>query len=610
MVWTNDYRSYLQHHGVKGQKWYHRRYQNEDGSLTALGREHYKKRAVFISGSSKTEDESSSHYRKELPKDVKSSINSYIRNNIHINVGDAPGIDRQVQKYLKDKNYKNVTVYGPGKSVRHLEDPEWKTKPVNDPFHKEGSKEWLAKKDIAMAKDSSEGLAVVIDTGASATRNNVSRLMNEGKKVKVYELSTLTKNLDRWMSKDEIQNIQISKTSDDLVKQYDTALQSLYRKQRSISVKATNGIDKINNFDEFYARYKNAVNSDAWQDLQKDITKINRMKNELKHHGVKGQKWGVQNGPPYPLKYEAHSAAEKKHMSKGKAKGIANDIAFRLHEKKEDLDDYLKKHQNDDSQLGRISRVISRMKDETFYDYTISRVEGSGSDLKRSIDSIQKEKTKKRDFDELVDKINPGYPEVGKTSNCAYCTAALEIAHRGYDVVAKSSVGGLYPEEIASLFKGSKMESFGTQKSLKESILKDGEGSSGALFVDLDFGGHAIHYHVKNGDVIITDAQSHDQFKMSPSAFKKQYGSSVHNFDKLRCDNHNIDWKAVKELEAVEPAKEREHKYALNILDSDGRLAKLETKKLYDTYMDAYNAATIKDLLDFKDKRYGKWIVE
>ena len=23
--------------------------------------------------------------------------------------------------------------------------------------------------------------------------------------------------------------------------------------------------------------------------------------NELYHHGVKGQKWGVENGPPYPL---------------------------------------------------------------------------------------------------------------------------------------------------------------------------------------------------------------------------------------------------------------------------------------------------------------------
>lgn len=33
--------TYLAHHGTKGMKWYHRLYQNTDGSLTPLGRAHY-----------------------------------------------------------------------------------------------------------------------------------------------------------------------------------------------------------------------------------------------------------------------------------------------------------------------------------------------------------------------------------------------------------------------------------------------------------------------------------------------------------------------------------------------------------------------------------------
>jgi len=37
----NDFRNYLEHHGVKGQKWYKRQYQNLDGSYTELGRQHY-----------------------------------------------------------------------------------------------------------------------------------------------------------------------------------------------------------------------------------------------------------------------------------------------------------------------------------------------------------------------------------------------------------------------------------------------------------------------------------------------------------------------------------------------------------------------------------------
>ena len=43
MAWmiARDESSYLAHHGIKGQKWGIRRYQNEDGTLTAEGRKHY-----------------------------------------------------------------------------------------------------------------------------------------------------------------------------------------------------------------------------------------------------------------------------------------------------------------------------------------------------------------------------------------------------------------------------------------------------------------------------------------------------------------------------------------------------------------------------------------
>lgn len=36
-----SYSDELYHHGIKNQKWGLRRYQNEDGSLTPLGRIHY-----------------------------------------------------------------------------------------------------------------------------------------------------------------------------------------------------------------------------------------------------------------------------------------------------------------------------------------------------------------------------------------------------------------------------------------------------------------------------------------------------------------------------------------------------------------------------------------
>lgn len=37
---------------------------------------------------------------------------------------------------------------------------------------------------------------------------------------------------------------------------------------------------------------------------------------ELYHHGILNQKWGVRNGPPYPLGGGAYSEAEKKAIYK------------------------------------------------------------------------------------------------------------------------------------------------------------------------------------------------------------------------------------------------------------------------------------------------------
>ena len=189
MIWRNE----LYHHGIKGQKWGIRRFQNKDGTLTEAG----KKRAVFVSGSSKTQSKDSEYYRRKLPKDIRKQLKEYMKQDVKVIVGDAPGIDRQVQDFLNKKRYMNVEVYGPGKQVRYSANKKWKTNPIDAPEFEPGSKEWLAKKDIAMEKASTEGLAVILDEGAKATRKNVERLSANGKSVKVYQLNKNKK--DGWV---------------------------------------------------------------------------------------------------------------------------------------------------------------------------------------------------------------------------------------------------------------------------------------------------------------------------------------------------------------------------------------------------------------------------
>ena len=181
----------LFHHGVKGQKWGVRRYQNYDGTKIKSNK------TVFISGSSKTQTKDSPYYRKRLNKEIRDSIDSYIEENANILVGDAPGIDRQVQNYLNKKVYRNVEIYGPGKKVRYTANKNWKTNPI-DSDYEIGSGEWLAVKDIKMSELATEGLAIILDEGAKATRNNIKRMSEAGKPVKVYELSQKGRKYDKW----------------------------------------------------------------------------------------------------------------------------------------------------------------------------------------------------------------------------------------------------------------------------------------------------------------------------------------------------------------------------------------------------------------------------
>ena len=191
------------HHGIKGQRW-----GVQNGPPYPLS-DH----KVFVSGSSKTQFKDSGYYRGHLPKAIKGELDGYMKKKKTILVGDAPGIDRQVQNYLKSKNYDKVEIYGPGTKVRYTANKKWKTHPINDPDHEPMSPEWLAKKDIAMTNDAKEGLAVILDEGAKATRNNVQRLIDQKKNVKIYELNKSGKELDRWMETEEFNRIMNTELS-------------------------------------------------------------------------------------------------------------------------------------------------------------------------------------------------------------------------------------------------------------------------------------------------------------------------------------------------------------------------------------------------------------
>ena len=98
-------------------------------------------------------------------------------------IGDAPGVDRLVQKYLHELGCRRVIVYHVGNARNNI--GNWKTVAV--PTCGERGRDWYAVKDFAMTHDCTVGW-VLWDGKSEGTYNNIMRLKSIAKDI-VYTRS-------------------------------------------------------------------------------------------------------------------------------------------------------------------------------------------------------------------------------------------------------------------------------------------------------------------------------------------------------------------------------------------------------------------------------------
>ena len=122
---------------------------------------------VFISGSISI---------KILPKVAKEKLDSIIEKNLTVLVGDANGVDKLIQEYLRNKSYQNVYVYYAGSSIRNNL-ANWHV--VNVPSNLTG-RALYTQKDKKMALDADYGM-MIWDGKSQGTKANIDEMSKYGK---------------------------------------------------------------------------------------------------------------------------------------------------------------------------------------------------------------------------------------------------------------------------------------------------------------------------------------------------------------------------------------------------------------------------------------------
>lgn len=307
---------------------------------------------------------------------------------------------------------------------------------------------------------------------------------------------------------------------------------------------------------------------------------------ELYHHGIRGQKWGVrryQNSdgsltPEGKKRYGYATRYGKVELEKFKDK--PSEIKLSPQDAKSKITAGIVSVATTAAGVGMLaSGVLPRYGvymaglgaigtlgtiKEAASEAKLSLMRRNG-DRDKATGLMIKKKDKGSEFD--LKHSNPAYSKSkyaynaeDSRRNCACCSIAYDMRRRGFEVVANKTERGLTSNQIQSMYKNAKVYKItgdkpyvmkngrfineDLTKQVTKQMAKEPDGSRGVLMMTWSNGisGHATAYEKNNGQVYIFDAQNGKKYPVS------EYSDRSRDFEYFRTDNLDINPSQIKKV--------------------------------------------------------------
>lgn len=347
--------SYLIHYGVKGQQWGKRQYQNLDGSLTTLGKSHY---GYGNSNNMNTADIAAQQTAKNIQKyglggpkvsggggsgSVTPKIGTSGTKGLmtmdevrRINDANSAAYKGSSSEEEEDKDKKKK---GKGKSGSGSGKKGSGSKKSETPEEKEANKtdmdivksalgnnfDSVKEKVAAKFKETgrttltNDEIKEILGSDFESVRDNVKKQVADRdtakKKVKESKSSDDKKSTKSKSSK-EIKDLAYKMASGEFGKTDSEMKEALGDDYTKVKKEYDRMKANANKLASTVKSFTNTVKSSKSKAIKHSINPYSHeivvSSDYLMHHGISGMKWGKKNGPPYPLKANAHSGSERR----------------------------------------------------------------------------------------------------------------------------------------------------------------------------------------------------------------------------------------------------------------------------------------------------------